>query len=1090
MKEVCSIYNSPIGQFTIVNDGYYITNILYGNHSNEFKFEQQNSINAKVMEELNEYFNGKRQTFDIPIDFHGTKFQNKVWRAMLKIPYGKTRSYSEIAEDIGKPNAVRAIGNANAKNPIAILIPNHRVVTSNGTLAGYNGGIFNKKKLLDLEKSTINEMNQKLIVKGKISSELLKIALSSTNICEFYYYPQIKVCIVPEKTCKAFNLKPKYECTLEDFSNQKIFPDDRETFINCFRKICNGETPIKFEVRFIDGITWNRCTLSIAQYDENNNPLVVVGIVENITKEKRLEIEKDKLNVLSTEILSSLSQIFLGVHKLDLSTGKIYSIKLVDNVPEFELNSQYNFDDWVNNLSRQYYHIDDRKKLLSTFSLDNIIKSRNLGIKILEEKYRRIIDNSYHWISNNVILNNENFSKDTAIIFQMDVSKNYKNTEISRVLCNEYYAIYYVDIDNNIYEPIQYDNIVKNKIDIKEKGNYQNITEKYVNMFVHESEKTSVLEFMNIDNLRISLNRQNSEISKIFRKKISLHYEWIEMRFNLINDDNKRMAILSIKNVNNDIKEELESKQLLEFAFSHTRNLSIAKSEFLSKMSQDIKQPITSIAGYITLAKSNVENPQKTLQYLEKMSHCNNEMLRLVNTSLDLGKLENGTYKIDSKEFSLSNLIQYTLEIVVPDIEKKNIFFNYYIENINHDILISDIEKINLTLINILSNAIKYTPDGGTVNFIIKELSPSSDDKIHYQFIVEDNGIGIPTNEIDEIFHSFNRGSNVGNIPGTGLGLTTVASMVKLLKGQISMESEINQGTTVTVNLSFDTIEQPTQPTNDFSNVKALVVNGNRNELQYICKLLKELNIDTTPMHFGKYVIEKLLSAKSKCEDYPIIIIDEKLQDINYLTLIDDIYKKIGQDGIKIIVTTFNLEWTKVNCKKSPVDAIMPKPLFKVNLMETLSKLTQTFKKCYDENPINSKVLSGYNCLLIEHNKNTQPIAVELVSLLGANVTLAKDDTEAIEIFKDNMGAFDFVTINVDVINSQKYKPVRYIRTFDKYLPIVALGTSNFPEDVTNAIKNDCTSYISKPIDGHLSLFVYIILSAIQSHRRRLEGSK
>ncbi|MGN1411266.1 MAG: methylated-DNA--[protein]-cysteine S-methyltransferase [Oscillospiraceae bacterium] len=1088
MKEVCSIYNSPIGQFTIANDGYYVTNILYGNYSNEFQLEQQNSINAKVMEELNEYFDGKRQTFDIPIDFHGTNFQNKVWRAILKIPYGKTRSYSEIAEDIGKPNAVRAIGSANAKNPIAILIPSHRVVTSNGTLAGYNGGIFNKKKLLDLEKSTINEMNQKLITENKISSELLKMALSSTDICEFYYYPQVRVCIIPEKTCKSFNLKPKYECVLEEFANQKIFIDDRKIFIESFKRICKGETPIKFEARFIDGITWNRCTLSIAQYDENNNPLIIVGIVENITKQKNLEMEKDKLNTLNTEILSSLSQLFLGVHKLNLTTGKIYSIKLVNGVSQFELNSKYNFDDWIDNFSKQYYHIDDRKKLISTFSLENIIKNRNLGVKLMEEKYRRILDGSYHWISNNIILNNENFSRDTAIIFQMDVSQSYKNIEISQVLCNDYYALYYIDIDNNIYEPIHYDNIVKNRINIQKRGNYQDITEKYINTFVHESEKSSVLEFMSLDNLRISLNRQNKEISKVFRKKISLHYEWVEMRFTLINDDNKRMAILSIKNVNNDIREELETKQLLEFAFTHTRNLSMAKSDFLSKMSQNIKQPITSISGYTTLAKNNVDNPEKMLEYLEKISYFNNELLKLINTTLDLSKLENGTYNIDNKEFSLSNFIQYILEIEIPDIEKKNIIFNYYIENINHEILISDIEKISLTLMNILSNAIKYTHDGGKVDFTIRELSTSNDDKVHYQFIVKDTGIGIPNDEIDEIFHSFSRGSNVGNIPGTGLGLTTVASMVKLLKGQINMESEVNKGTTVTVDLSFDTNEKNIPYTNDFSKIKALVVNGNRNELKYICSILQELNIDTTPMYLGKYAVDTLLLAKSKSKDYSIVIIDEKLQDIDYLTLIKDIYKNIGTEPIKIIVTTFNIELTKVNCQNLNVDAIMPKPLFKINLIETLSNLTEVFKKCYYKNPIKTKILKGYNCLLVEHNKTTQPIAVELVSLLGANVTLAKNDIEAIEIFRDNMDKFDFITMNIDVPNSEKYKSTKYIRTLNKDIPIIALGSSTFPEDIKNAIKNGCTSHISKPIDNHLSLFVYIILSSIQRYKHKLKS--
>jgi O-6-methylguanine DNA methyltransferase len=101
--------------------------------------------------ELNEYFAGERREFTFPLDLRGTEFQLKCWRALLEIPYGETRTYADIARAVGQPRGFRAVGLANNRNPIAIVVPCHRVIASDGTLCGYGGGLDIKQKLLDLE---------------------------------------------------------------------------------------------------------------------------------------------------------------------------------------------------------------------------------------------------------------------------------------------------------------------------------------------------------------------------------------------------------------------------------------------------------------------------------------------------------------------------------------------------------------------------------------------------------------------------------------------------------------------------------------------------------------------------------------------------------------------------------------------------------------------------------------------------------------------------------------------------------------------------------------------------------------------------
>lgn len=117
----------------------------------DIRFEESPRSMRRYSSELEEYFSGGRREFTFSMDLRGTEFQLACWRALLTIPYGETRSYADIARTVGKPTAFRAVGMANNRNPIAIVVPCHRVIASDGTLCGYGGGLELKRKLLELE---------------------------------------------------------------------------------------------------------------------------------------------------------------------------------------------------------------------------------------------------------------------------------------------------------------------------------------------------------------------------------------------------------------------------------------------------------------------------------------------------------------------------------------------------------------------------------------------------------------------------------------------------------------------------------------------------------------------------------------------------------------------------------------------------------------------------------------------------------------------------------------------------------------------------------------------------------------------------
>lgn len=150
---------SPVGQLKLIATATHLVAVLWeSDKPNRVLFGSMQEhlqhhilLNARV--QLSEYFAGQRTIFELPLEFYGTDFQKQVWAALLTIPFGETRSYLDIAKQIGNPKAVRAVGAANGKNPISIIAPCHRVIGANGSLTGFAGGLDNKQKLLKLEQS-------------------------------------------------------------------------------------------------------------------------------------------------------------------------------------------------------------------------------------------------------------------------------------------------------------------------------------------------------------------------------------------------------------------------------------------------------------------------------------------------------------------------------------------------------------------------------------------------------------------------------------------------------------------------------------------------------------------------------------------------------------------------------------------------------------------------------------------------------------------------------------------------------------------------------------------------------------------------
>lgn len=295
----------------------------------------------------------------------------------------------------------------------------------------------------------------------------------------------------------------------------------------------------------------------------------------------------------------------------------------------------------------------------------------------------------------------------------------------------------------------------------------------------HTNQSNSI--FFSISGLLLGIYMSNMKISGIYNAYM-----------------NARMQEIRERN------EELrQNREELRLALAEAEHANRAKTTFLNSMSHDIRTPMNAIIGFTTLAKSHLDDQEKAEDYLDKVTVAGNHLLSLINDVLDMSRIESGTIRIEENPVSLQKLISEAGTIIQTSASEKHLEFSVQTE-VSHDRVITDEVKLNQILVNILGNAVKFTPDGGEIHFSVKETD-SADGFAAYEFRIRDTGIGMKKEFLTHIFEPFTREENaaVGKIEGTGLGMSITKNIVERMGGRIGVESEEGKGTEFTIWLRF-----------------------------------------------------------------------------------------------------------------------------------------------------------------------------------------------------------------------------------------------------------------------------------------------
>ena len=429
---------------------------------------------------------------------------------------------------------------------------------------------------------------------------------------------------------------------------------------------------------------------------------------------------------------------------------------------------------------------------------------------------------------------------------------------VATALAGDYFSIYVVDLDTDHF--VEYSATKEfDTLGVEKNGeDFFNLSRRNMSRLIYEDDRERFMGTFYREKIMSILERD-----KIFTMKYRLVFGdtpvWVSMKATLLEDNDGRHLIIGTNNIEAQMKREEEYQQRVREARISARN------DFLANMSHDIRTPMNAIVGYTNIAKSNKHKPETVADALDKIGSSSHYLLSLINDILDISKIESGKMQISYGPCDLAALFRRIEDITALQAKKKSLVINYCYDNICHYQVITDELRIEQIIINIVSNAIKYTPPGKTVDLIAEEV-PSPGGKNKYRFIIRDTGIGIKEDYMPHIFESFTREerTTVNRIQGTGLGLAITAKIVEMMGGTISVKSKLGEGSEFTVELELEPLEtdSPANADNsesiDLAGHKILLVEDNAINAEIARMILEQYGAEVQQAENGKIGLEAL----------------------------------------------------------------------------------------------------------------------------------------------------------------------------------------------------------------------------------------
>ena len=643
-------------------------------------------------------------------------------------------------------------------------------------------------------------------------------------------------------------------------------------------------------------------------------------------------------------------------------------------------------------------------------------------------------------------------------------------------MSSDYRSVYYIDLDNN--EGVCYRGDPKDNDQTREgiKFPFHERFVWYAEHSVEESYREGFLKFIDPENIREGLSKEPILAYRYLAKRNGMeYYEMIRVagvRHLEDREDHRVHAIgLGLTVIDTEMRKNMAQQEALGDALKSAEQANKAKTAFLSNMSHEIRTPMNAIIGLDNIAMNDPETPEKTKEYLAKIGTSAEHLLNLINDILDMSRIESGRMILKNEEFSFSKMLESINTMFSGQCLDKQQNYSCNIKGQVDDYYIGDNMKLRQILINILGNAVKFTPEGGNISLDIQRTA-QFDNRSTLQFTVTDNGIGMSEEFLPHIFDTFAQedATSTNKYGSSGLGLAITKNIIEMMNGSISVESKKGEGTTFVVSVTLndsdrkDTIEEELNihP----GDMAVLVIDDDPVAGEHAKLVLEQAGIAAEVASGGEEGIEMVRLRHVRHEPYNLILVDWQMPEMDGIETTRRIREIVGNESAIVILTAYKWDDILDEAVKAGVDSFIAKPLFAANVLDEFKSASLKKQSKKDEVTVD---LKGLRILVAEDVDVNAEILQMILESREIESDIAVNGKIALELFEShNENYYAAILMDVRMPEMDGLEATRRIRALDREdavkIPIIALTANAFDEDVQRSLQAGLNAHLTKPI--------------------------
>ncbi len=855
---------------------------------------------------------------------------------------------------------------------------------------------------------------------------------------------------------------------------ESVHPDDQDSVKYLFRNRCTKEGKNHLDVRkrnMKGDWLWVKIRYAFIDY---KGAEYTYCVYEDITEMKESQAQTLAMYEELNKELNAIADNSLSALRSNLTKGVVEEVRGSDLYDVDKVGAD--IGDLIAVRMAGMPIAADRQKYMEVFDLDRLREKYYLG----EGPSSLVIFSRRQSGRQCFIKYSASMRKDPATgdIIVLGVETEYNSEKVTevlneKVLAKQYDMVCY--IVNGSYGVVIGDakNITKGSIFPKSmNGIYEDYIQNEVLPFLApEQDREEMENALSPSRVTKELSRRENYTVDV---TVNVEGENFYKRFTFYEVDRETHFFILLKSdVTDVLREQQEKNELLAGALDEAERANVAKTAFLSSMSHEIRTPMNAIIGLDTIALQEPNVPNNIREHLEKIGSSARHLLGLINDILDMSRIESGRMTIRREEFNMSDMLDQINTMIAGQCRDKGLEYESIMDDNLTGYYIGDDMKLKQVIINILGNAVKFTPEGGRVTFKAEQKA-IFDGKASLKFMMMDTGIGMDKDYIPKIFDAFSQedSGKTNKYGSTGLGMAITKNIVEMMNGNIIVDSEKGVGSTFTVTVTLKVSDKSRdRDTADIQigSLKVLVIDDDPVDCESARITLEEIGITPDICKNGRDALEHIEVGIARQEPYDLILVDWKMPEQDGVEVTREIRKITGSESAVIILTSYNWDEIEDEAREAGVDHFMPKPLFSGDVLSAY----RAAKSRRDNTPEKKKKtvsLAGRHILLAEDMEINAEIMKMLLGIKEIEADWAENGQIAVDKFTaSEPGTYDAILMDVRMPVLDGLGAAKAIRALGradaKGIPIIAMTANAFDEDVQRSLQAGMNAHLSKPVE-------------------------